>query len=522
MYLLEMKAIKLLLGLLLLATITFAQTKNPLEVLTINTIGKNLKTQQDIPALRYVFSERIYNFQVDTINQQILVILRKLTNKGSSYNLYGTLLVVDGKTHQEKWNKKIDYSVEKVSLFSSFILHSKGKKYTSLDLQTGKELWSVKTYMMYCQVDKRIGVGYQNSGFASKFETLEGIDLTKGTVIWQRNFINDYGINSYIPKNDSLLLIKGGGLHQFNLADGKGWDYDAITGKKDYQELVAKNVLGVTLAVVTGVGFTANAPTMVSDIESNLLADKEFYYLASKNQLSKINQHNGTIVWSQALPEEETSKSVLFLKDSMVYIINKGYAYWGSKQIDFGIPYIAAFHQDTGKKEYLYMMDKAQSRIYDYQLKNDSILFMYPDCLSWHSLKDGAELLSKKIALEKDVSFSFNVGEYAFTQQQQKAFNLNAQNKNYYYFKTNNDKIVTFNEHFDQVNQNDLANFYRLDLKYKSHRFLTKEDETILMDENNNIVAQFNFGNRFWIKGTSIYVIDEHMLTVIPIAGFID
>lgn len=517
-----MKSFKLLFGLLFLATITNAQTKNNIEVLQINTVGKNLKTQQDIPAIRYVLPERIYNFEVDTVNQQLVVILRKLTNKGRSYNLTGTLMVVDEKTNQQKWTKKIDYSVEKVALLNGLIMHSKGNKVTSLDIQTGKALWVIKNYMMYYRTDKKIGVGYQNPGFAKKFETLEGIDLNNGTVLWNRNFNNDYGINSFMHKNDSSFVINGSGIHQFNLANGKGWDYDAITGKKDYKEVVAKNVLGVSLAVITGVGFTANAPTMVSDIESNLLADKEFYYLASKNQLSKINQHNGSVVWSQALSEEETSKSVLFLKDSMVYMINKGFAYWGSKQIDFGIPFIAAFHQITGEKEYQIKLDKAQSRIYDYQLKNDSILFMYPDRLSWHSLKDGAELLSKKIALEKDVSFSFNVGEYAFTQQQQKAFNLNAQNKNYYYFKTNNDKIVTFNEHFDQVNQNDLANFYRLDLKYKSHRFLTKEDETILMDENNNIVAQFNFGNRFWIKGTSIYVIDEHMLTVIPIAGFID
>lgn len=91
---------------------------------------------------------------------------------------------------------------------------------------------------------------------------------------------------------------------------------------------------------------------LVRDVVSYVLADSLNNYLASKQNVVKLNK-NGEIIWRQSLPSDLTSKSLIFKYEDNLVMVNKGFAYMGYRQLDFGTPFIASFDLNTGEKKYL-------------------------------------------------------------------------------------------------------------------------------------------------------------------------
>ena len=73
----------------------------------------------------------------------------------------------------------------------------------------------------------------------------------------------------------------------------------------------------------------STTPVIKKDIEAYLaLMDPKIGMIYHhrkeyEESISKINKVNGKIIWSNQLPEDLTSKSSIFIKDSLLYLINK-------------------------------------------------------------------------------------------------------------------------------------------------------------------------------------------------------
>jgi hypothetical protein len=149
------------------------------------------------------------------------------------------------------------------------------------------------------------------------------------------------GWNNVYLYNDSLVLISVNGLNGINLATGNSWKYEAKTTRQDIGKLVAKNAAGILLGAFTGIALYQTAPDVATDMVSNILIDPSGdIVLASRDKISRMGS-TGTIVWSTPLPEKITSKSSLFLIDSVIYMINRGYAQYNGNFSMIGDPYFA-------------------------------------------------------------------------------------------------------------------------------------------------------------------------------------
>src|SRR5690606_1196566 len=95
-------------------------------------------------------------------------------------------------------------------------------------------------------------IGSKIQASKSKENMLEGIDLITGKPIWQREISREYSWNDVFYLNDSILLIAAAGLHTLNIFDGTGWDYNTITGKKDYTASAIGTGLGIVAGLLTG------------------------------------------------------------------------------------------------------------------------------------------------------------------------------------------------------------------------------------------------------------------------------
>jgi hypothetical protein len=131
-----------------------------------------------------------------------------------------------------------------------------------------------------------------------------------------------------------------------------------------------------------------------------LIDDENSIVLASRNMISRV-ANTGEILWSTPLPEKITSKSSVFLKDSVIYMINRGYAFYNGGFSMVGDPYFAAFNLNDGSQRYLNLIFEKKEFIRNFQVINDMLFLVFENKIAIYSLAEGNLLTEKIIGLEK-------------------------------------------------------------------------------------------------------------------------
>lgn len=515
---------RLLLGLLVLVVLESIGQSSKIDVIqNERLIGKNLVSEKEIKASEYIFPKRLHESKVDSTSGYATLQLRKLSKNGKVLEISGMIVVFDLKRKTVKWSKKIDYSTGNLNQYNSFIFQTKGNKTISLNIENGEEFWDVKNDFYYVDPVKKIGVGYKYKGLAGNIHTLEGIDLTNGNAIWERELNREYGWNKISKFNDTTLLIAAAGLHYLNIENGQGWDYDAITGKKDYTETIAKNAAGIALGVLTGMAIISTGNNLVRDVLSNELIENNTLYLASKEKILKLNKLNGAVLWEQELPQNQTSKSSIFFKDSLLYMVNKGYAYWGRKRIDFGEPFITAYNKENGKQHFFTSIDEKKNPILDFKIVNNTVILLHKDKISLRSLVNGAEITSKSFDADVLGELRFFLGDrlYKLNNDVQLS-NLISTNSSKYYVQTSKSKSLELDESFNITNQFDFDNLYFHYLTYQDYKFLVKGNQTAVIDKDGKMIAELQVSENAFIVGDKLYDTNDKSLLEVNLSAIIN
>jgi len=510
-----MKTIITILFLTILSLKSLAQT-TPVEVLNNRIVGKNYILQNDIIGNEFVFEKRIHHSYVDSVSGYATLELRKLSKNGKVLNLEGLIVVFDLKNKTVKWTKKIDHSVSSFNQYGNIIIFTKGNKISRLNIEDGSPMWEIKNDLYYVNPIKKIGLGYKYNGLTGNIHTLEGINMETGETIWQKELNREYGWNKIISLNESDVLVVAGGLHYINIDNGIIWDYETVTGKKNYTETIAKNAGGIALGVLTGTYIFSTGSNLVRDIVSNTIIDSSTIYFASKEKLVSLNESDGTINWTYPLPEESTSKSTLMVQDTTLLLINKGYAYFHNKLIDFGEPFILNIDKATGQKIYFESLDKKKNPIYDLKVENDSLLLLFNDELVKYSLKDGSKGQSKTFDNNTYGTLNFFVGNQLYSKITDSiphyAVIYDSINN---LVQTSKGKTLKLDKNFNILSEFNFDDLYLRKSIFKNFRFINKGEQTIILDTNNNPIGELNLPFEFSIIGNHLYETkDSHFIEV--------
>lgn len=517
-----MKTIVKILFLTILSIKTTAQTTS-VEVLNDKIVGKNYILQNDILATEFVFEKRIHHYYIDSITGYATLELRKLSKNGKVLNLDGLIVVYDLKSKTVKWTKKIDHSVSNYDQYGNIIIFSKGNKIIRLNIEDGSSMWEIKNNLYYVDPIKKIGLGYKYNGLAGHLHTLEGINMDNGETIWQRELSREYGWNKIIKLNESNLLVVAGGLHYLDINTGLGWDYETVTGKKDYTETVAKNVGGIALGVLTGTYLFASGSNLVRDVVSNPLIDSTTIFLASKEKMVSLNKNDGTINWSYLLPEESTSKSTLMEQDSTLVLINKGYAYLGNKLIDFGEPFLLKINKATGQKMYFESLNKKKNPIYDLKIENDSLKLLFTDELANYSLNNGFKGPSRQFNQETYGSLGFFVGTQLYSKNSDSIPRYETIFDSINNFvQTSRGKTLKLDNRFNILSEFNFDDMYLRQIVFKNYTFINKGEQTIILDPDTNPVGELNIPFEFSMIGNYLYYIKGNHLIEVDLSQLFD
>lgn len=203
---------------------------------------------------------------------------------------------------------------------------------------------------MFGDIKYGIGIGYKINSRINE-NTLEGIDLKSGNVLWKRDISREYGWNGILIPNDSTLFILASGLNKLNINDGTGWSFKTVTGEKEYSAARIGSILGVMSGLMTGYYSISTGYNLVKNVNSNALFFDDTIFFASKDDLVSL-AGDGTIIWKASLPSDKMSRSLIFRLDSNLILINRGFSYMGNRQIKYGTPFIASYCLDTGSENY--------------------------------------------------------------------------------------------------------------------------------------------------------------------------
>lgn len=515
-----MKSINVIISVIFLCAFQGLAQKNITVETESKIVGEDLLTGAPIMANQYTFPERIDNFQLDTIHNDVLIQLRGV-RKEKWLNNRGEVVRYDVDENKVLWSEKIHYQKESIEQYGGMSLHTTGGKSYSLDNLTGQQLWEIKTTLVFADPIEKIGLGYRIQARKGKEKVLEGIDLTSGESIWQREINREYSWNEVFYLNDSTLLIAASGLHTLNIFDGSGWDYHTVTGKKDYTASAVGTGLGIAAGLLTGTFAVSSGHDLVRDVVSNIIVDSTSIYFASKEHLVKLNKE-GQVQWQKSLPEDLTSKSSIFKYKNVLVMVNRGYAFMGYRQLKFGTPFIASFDLKTGEQNFLVTLNNEKKEFIQWMdQKDDELLLVFNEHISRYSLTEGNLISDQHFALDKFGGLNYFLGEQVFVERDSLFISLPAldTSKNYLYVK--NGKVLVLNSDLEIEDEVRTEDFYIHYLDRGNKRFIAKADKTFIIDAEGRKIAEVAASDRSIFLNGKLYDAQEQSFQVIDLKSII-
>jgi len=490
----------------IISNVCIAQSLQIQILSTDKPLGRNLLDNQEIIGKEYIFPDRIYKTYLDETNGYLTVQLRGLSRNGKYLNNNGTVMLFDLNSNELKWSKKLAYQSSDILQYNNMLIQTVGTKSYCLDIESGKELWELKNDIYYVDPLNDIGIGYKHENSTGFSHKLEGIDLNNGNIIWERELNREYGWNSIFHQNDSILIIVAGGLHSLNIKNGNGWNYSTVTGEKDYTATAATNVLGVASGLLTGNFFLSTGHNLVRDLVSNVHRDSTAYFIASKKEISSISIEDGQLNWSTSFPEGYASKSMLLRNDTALLVINRGFAFMGYRQLDFGKPFIASFDRFTGKQHYLAVIMVEKDPILGIQIVDDELFLVFKNRLAKYSIETGAQITEKTILSATNGDLKYFIGDQAYVARSDGTYgSLNSLDSTKLCVFTASGNTLIIDTQLNIVDTVDVKELVVNYLDTGDYRFIAKENNTSILNSAGEVIAEVNASSNAFLIDNKLY-----------------
>ena len=471
--------------LLLTSTSVFAQ-KNGLNVTTETKImGKNYMDNSDIKGVEYVFPNRIDACFFNSENGFLTVLFAGIGNLFYS-KAGGDIIQYDLMNEKILWtattyfasNFKQDFQTVHLQIAKDGIIRYHGEKCYFLDAFSGNKIWEVKNIIFLVDYDNNIGIGYKSDFWSQYSDDFEGINLKDGSKIWERKLVGgaQWYENFYI--NDStLIVVSESGLHSLNVLSGNGWNFRTVTNSKETNNLI-----------------------------SNTLVDSTSIYFASRVQIVKMDKLLGNIVWNNKLTIEWTSKSSIFMNDSVIYMINRGFATTPVGYKFFGKAYIAAYDKQTGKQKYLSLIKSKNGYILNFRIIDNDIYLLFKNKIVKYDLERGSQIFEKEFPKKIYGSLKYFVGSRVFVSNQEDIFKSIVQNEpTKLHIYTTLGKIFSLNYQLNLTNTVEQENIGIYFLSYKDYKFITSKGKTYIINDEGQIIAELDLSSNAFIVGDYLY-----------------
>lgn len=505
-----MKKIVSTLCIVLVTFSLFSQTEIKLSIAEFGS-GRNLLTDQDIFSKQYIFPQKIYEVYPRATGKNLIVQLRNTRKNKETFKSMGYVTLLNPEEGTIRWSKKIDYRNTSFRQHQDIIIQTLDAGWMSkLDTENGNPTWKTKNSLYFVDPTINTGIGYTFNSFSGYTDKLQGVDLTTGKTLWERELLHPFGWNDVIKLNDTTIMIASSGLHTVNIHTGKGWDYFMETGDKDYTAMIATNAAGLALGILTGSFVVSTGPDIVREIVSNVLIDSVYIYFASRDKIVCLN-HMGEAQWSTTFGKDMASKSTIYKDDGKIYMINNGFAFTGYRKINYGTPFIAAFDSHTGNKIFKNIIGGKKELIKGFKTNRDTIYLITNNAISKYSLTDGSCILEKTMDNNTGEPLYY-IGNHVYIQSELPYMSLPLSGPDFHYVYTSLGKIQVLNANFDLLGEVPEIQLYIHYLTHDGYRFISKDEQTLILDDQGRAIAEIPGSDESFILDSKFYSIRDNIL----------
>ncbi|MCX6256728.1 MAG: PQQ-binding-like beta-propeller repeat protein [Bacteroidia bacterium] len=490
---------------------TFSQIKSLVNQNYV-VAGKNMITGKSLFGIEYSFSEHIYKFYRDATSGLITIQLRGLKHNGKELVNNGKIFVFDPTESYVKWSKRIKYKYSSIVQSDHFIVQTFSDYIYCIDNATGDKLWEINGTTDLI-VPKKMKALIFSSFNAKNCGEITGINLNDGKELWNKSINSENGFRDILDLNDSTVLLVASGLHAFNINNGKGWNYNGVTSINNYEIEIAMFAAGLISGLVTGIYFFPMGSYQYYGLESNTLINGNLIYFADDNNMVCFDKSTGEKRWITPLPHNMTSKSSLFIRDSLIIMINKGFLNHNNYNAKFGYPFIAAFSMIDGKQNFLSEIGDERSIVWSYETRKDTAYILCNNLLSKYSMHNGELLSNVPFVTSWKNNISYFLGDQVYIQTQDSLFKeIYEADPGKFWICNENEKIWVTGYNFVVDYQVDIKDVYVCYRSSGNYKFLLNNHKTILIDKNGRKTAELNISENSQISGTVVYDMHDNRL----------
>ena len=496
-----------------------AQDKLIVPVTEIFT-GRDFNSNTDIRGKRYDFSENIYKWGVDDSAKIMTLQLRGTMDNGTDLKDSGSIVLVDFTTGEIRWKQYVDFRNTTIDQYDSLIIKTDGNISSCLNVVTGENLWSAKYTLCYLNPHIRLGAGYSVSQEGDGINNIVGVDLSTGKSMWKRKINKDFTLNEFIPLNDSVILFSANGLHLAHLKTGKGWDYNARTGKKDYSGSIASNIINLTFSILLGNDFeVTSGHDLISGVVSNTLVDSTGIYVADNRSIVKMDR-TGNEIWHNKLPKNQVSRSTLIFKDYMIVMVNDGFALLNSELVKYGTPFIAAYDKNTGKQFFFSKAGYKNDQILSYKIQQDTVFLLTKKRVMKYSVKDGTEIWERYFKTDSLGELSQFGGNQLYIKKDSALISPVCSSPNSVSVFNDRNELLVLDYYLKTTDVIPNDQLYTCYFKSKKYSFIDDGISTVVTDDTNQPVAILDISGNSVLIGSKLFEVQGKSLVVIDIDQF--
>lgn len=464
-------------------------------------------------------NHEILNASFDSVTQYITI----QSNFGDKQLL---LSVYDLAEKKLLWSLIVQKAKYQIISLEKFIILTSENKTICYKKENGLEIWTGKRELLYVNQKNEIAFTYYSHFDKSNpSKLLEAIRLSDGKKIWTRNIDRYFGWNEIININDSTIMLSASGLHTINIKNGKGWDFDALTGEERISSSIPYtfNVFGTVLTSLfsfagAGLAYTiyyfSHTSELYWDLCSNVLIQGDVIYFASKQSLSALD-FNGKIIWQKKLEKSMTGNSFLLIEDSLILLVNKGYASMGKKKVYYGTPYLAGFNKINGINYYLKHINLEENAISDIHMMNKHFILLQKDKIGVYSILNGEFINREKIPeLKFQLNSAFINGKNFITKDYASS-SISMKTDSILYIYIHENGIIGIDQNIIEIDRFDFQTLLFKSQVSDNLLFFENSDEVIIFDFNFIQKGRIKLKNKAIYSGNNLMFYEKNTLRIL-------
>ena len=184
-------------------------------------------------------------------------------------------------------------------------------------------------------------------------------------------------------------------------------------------------------------------------------------------------------------------------------MVNKGIAFMGQRQLNYGKPFFAAFNKMTGEQIFLSFIDVKNDPVLSFEIHKNEMVLVFKNRIAKYSMETGTEILVKEFPKDKFGELKYFIGNQVFiTSQNGDLLNLRYSDPTKMYVFTNKSKTLSIDENLDVAQTFDYDDLSINYLYTTDLNFMAKDKNTMIVDnEGKNIAEIETTSNSFIING---------------------